>query len=160
MESRVRDIAERLEAAFRRIERERMADVPILNPDIRVEAVAFREWEEQCLGVLVTPWFMNLMLLPLSVEAPAAARPGESEAVAFACGDIEFLHGEAVGIGSYRMFSLYSPMFDFEDHAAAVATARAVLDGVLEPAQDAASAPPRATAAVSRRELLRGRVGA
>ena len=41
-----------------------MAGVPMLNPALRVQAVGFRHWQSHWLGVLVTPWFMNLMLLP------------------------------------------------------------------------------------------------
>jgi [NiFe] hydrogenase assembly HybE family chaperone len=154
------DIARLLEDTFVRIERERMVDVPILNRRIQVEAVAFRQWQDVWLGVLVTPWFMNLMLLPMSADASSDGQPGASESVAFPCGDIDCLHGYEDGIGSYRMCSLYSPMFDFEDHAAAVATAQAVLAGVLEPAEQAApAAPPKTAATMSRRELLRGRLG-
>ena len=49
-----------------RIQRERMADIPLLNPALEVQAVGFSVWEAYCLGVLITPWFMNLMLLPLA----------------------------------------------------------------------------------------------
>ena len=35
--------------------RERMHDVPILNPALNVEAVDFQRWQRHWLGVLVTP---------------------------------------------------------------------------------------------------------
>ena len=84
-------IAAELEAAFARIHRERMADVPILNEALRVEAVGFVARGDEALGVLVTPWFMNLMLVPAAgseqrlgdktfVSVPAAGseqRPGD-----------------------------------------------------------------------------------
>lgn len=44
-----------VEAAFRRIDAERMADLPFRNPALRVEAVGFRMHDGQWLGVLVTP---------------------------------------------------------------------------------------------------------
>ena len=31
-----------------------------VNPALAVEAVGFRPWEDHWLGVMVTPWFMNL----------------------------------------------------------------------------------------------------
>ena len=157
-------MGQKMAATFAAIERERMADVPILNPAIDVEAVGFREWQDAALGVLITPWFMNLVLLPLARDGDDA-RPlgdseiGDSESVALPCGEIDFLHGYEEGIGAYRMCSLFSPMFDFDDHAAAVATAEAVLDGVLSSAEEAEPKPVPA-ARLSRRELLRGSVAA
>jgi hypothetical protein len=59
------------------------------------------------------------------------------------------------------MCSLFSPMFEFADHAAAVETAAAVMDGIMtsgdaatdpDDADPDASPPPRR---MSRRELFR-----
>ncbi len=149
------EVSDRLETTFRRIARERMADIPILNPEIEVEAVGFGPWQDEHLGVLVTPWFMNLMLLPRDeIEGDQAPPSGEKECVPFPAGEFEFIHGSEDDIGSYRMCSLFSPMFEFEDHAAAVATAREVLKGLMEaPAEEAAS---KNRPAMSRRSFLRG----
>ena len=57
-------VGQRLESAFERVRRERMIDVPMLNPRLAVQAVGFRDWRGGWLGILITPWFMNLMLLP------------------------------------------------------------------------------------------------
>jgi [NiFe] hydrogenase assembly HybE family chaperone len=126
-----------LEAAFTRIQRERMTDVPILNPELRVQAVGFSVREEYCLGVLITPWFMNLMLLPLAGDAWAGLPPGSRIDQAFPSGSYEFILGEAEGIGRYLMCSLFSPVFEFENQAAAVATAEAVLTGLMDEASRA-----------------------
>jgi len=123
-----------LEAAFTRIQRERMTDVPILNPALRVQAVGFSVREEYCLGVLITPWFMNLMLLPLDGDAWAGLPPGSKIDQAFPSGSYEFILGEEEGIGRYLMCSLFSPVFEFENQAAAVATAEAVLTGLMDEA--------------------------
>ena len=53
-----------LESAFRRIAATRMAGLPINHPLLAVEGVGFRLWQGKWLGVLVTPWAMNLVLLP------------------------------------------------------------------------------------------------
>ncbi len=42
--------AEAVEEAFFRIQREQMADVPILNPALSVEAVDFQRWQGHWLG--------------------------------------------------------------------------------------------------------------
>ncbi len=51
-----------IEETFTHIQNEQMKDIPILNHAIRVETVAFQAWCGCCAGILITPWFMNLML--------------------------------------------------------------------------------------------------
>lgn len=157
-------LAAGLETAFRRIQGERMADLPFVNPGLTVEAVGFRPWDRSCLGVLVTPWSMNLMLLPVEGEQWADRRPGEQGLVRFPSGSHEFILGEEAGIGRYRMCSLFSPVLEFPHQAAAVATARAALDQLLAPPAESRQGGPRpapggaarpVSPRVSRREFLR-----
>ena len=56
----------RLETVFRDIAATRMEGVPLLHASLQVQAVDFAPEPEGdfALGVLVTPWFMNLMRLP------------------------------------------------------------------------------------------------
>jgi [NiFe] hydrogenase assembly HybE family chaperone len=133
-----------LEAAFTRIQHERMRDVPLLNPALEVQAVGFRGWENYCLGILITPWFMNLMLLPPDGEAWAALPSGTKINQSFPSGTYEFILGEEQGIGRYLMCSLFSPVFEFQNQEAAVATAEAVLEGLMDTAnRDVVSARER-----------------
>ena len=44
-----------------------MADVPILNPVLSVEAVDFQHWKGHWLGVVITPWCMSMLLVPGSL---------------------------------------------------------------------------------------------
>jgi len=125
-------LAAGLEAGFSRIQRERMADVPMLNPALQVQAVDFREWEGCCLGVLITPWFMNLMLLSADGDAWAHLPSGTLISHRFPSGTYEFILGEEERIGHYLMCSLFSPVFEFQDQAAAVATARAVMESLMD----------------------------
>ncbi|HYQ71668.1 MAG TPA: [NiFe]-hydrogenase assembly chaperone HybE, partial [Gammaproteobacteria bacterium] len=122
-----------LESEFVRIQRERMADVPMLNPVLRVQAVGFRAWEGYCLGILVTPWFMNLMLLTPEGDAWADLPAGATISHRFPSGTYEFILGEEERIGRYLMCSLFSPVFEFQDQAAAVATAEAALHNLMDP---------------------------
>ncbi len=152
-----------LESVFDEIRTKRMADVPILNSALAVEAVGFEEHDDSLLGVLVTPWFMNLMLLPKEKGAWGEEVTGEKSTLDLPAGRFEFIAGRENGIGEYRMCSLFSPMFEFGDHATAVATAAAVMEGVMRPADDTPPAagdatkppPPR----MSRRELFRSLAG-
>ncbi len=56
------DPSARLVAAFEAAA-VRMRGLPIVNPALAVEAVGFAPWEGHWLGVMVTPWFINLTLL-------------------------------------------------------------------------------------------------
>ena len=47
--------ADAVEQAFFRIQSDQMADVPILNPALNVEAVDFQRWQGHWLGIVVTP---------------------------------------------------------------------------------------------------------
>jgi [NiFe] hydrogenase assembly HybE family chaperone len=123
-----------LESAFTRIQRERMTDVPLLNPALEVQAVGFRVWENYCLGVLITPWFMNLMLLSLDGDVWAELPSGTKINQSFPSGTYEFILGEEEGIGRYQMCSLFSPVFEFQNQEAAVATAEAVMEGLMDAA--------------------------
>ena len=57
------DPSARLTAALREVAR-RMEGLGFVNQALEVEAVAFEPWQGHWLGVMVTPWFMNLVLLP------------------------------------------------------------------------------------------------
>ena len=123
-------IAAQLQAVFQRIERTAMAGMPILNPALSVAVVGMRAFEGEWLAVLVTPWFMNIVLLPREGAGPAAI-PGTKEHVAFPAGRFEFICAHADELGAFRMCSLFSPMFEFADQEAATATARHVLEELL-----------------------------
>lgn len=63
-----------LEHAFTTIAHERMAGLPVLNPNLSVEAIGFErvagaaDEAGHALGILATPWFMSLVWLPLSLS--------------------------------------------------------------------------------------------
>jgi [NiFe] hydrogenase assembly HybE family chaperone len=127
-------LTRRLESVFNRIWKERMANVPMLNPALRVEAVGFQQWQGSYLGVMITPWFMNLMLLPDDDDDWSSLPSGATRVHVFPSGSYEFIVGDEDDIGYYQMCSLFSPVFEFEDHAAAVATAQAVMAAVMDEA--------------------------
>ncbi len=69
----------------------RMHGLDFVNPALEVEAVGFAPWEGHWLGVMVTPWFMNLTLLPRDVAAWRPLAPGAKRRYAFPAGEYEFV---------------------------------------------------------------------
>lgn len=167
-----RDPAAQIEEAFRAILAERVADIPLLNPAIEVEAVGFERTSAGWLGVLVTPWFMNVMLLPAAGDPWRTLAVGEKRRIALPAGVFEFFGGAEERIGEYMYCSMFSPMDRFADHAGARATAlelcRMLFDAQTEQRVqrmnpsglgwfEPPAGPDRASATAGRRRFLRGR---
>ncbi len=160
-------LTRKLEAVFGRIERERMQDIPILNKSLRITAVGMRPYGEGWVCALVTPWFINLMLLPQTPDVAAAwgrADVGTKVGHDFPAGTFEFICGTEDELGTYRMCSLFSPVLQFENQEAALATAEAAVAALFDENLDHAAeseaqpTPPKKEAAqVSRRTLFLGR---
>jgi [NiFe] hydrogenase assembly HybE family chaperone len=158
-------LAAGLETEFTRIQRERMADVPMLNPALEVQAVGFTAWKGYLVGVLITPWFMNLMLFSQEGDEWTQLPTGTRIIHGFPSGSYEFILGEEERIGHYLMYSLFSPVFEFRNQEAAVATAGAVMELLMDEATGGVAAveeidrptlTERFEKPVSRRDLLRG----
>jgi [NiFe] hydrogenase assembly HybE family chaperone len=115
----VEDPSPLLEAAFRRIEAETMAGVPILNPALTVEAVGFTRWQDHWLGIVITPWFMNLVLVPGAAASWQSVAPGLRLFRNFPSGDFAFLGSDESEVGEFQSCSLFSPMGQFADQAGA-----------------------------------------
>ena len=126
-------IAQRIKRCFREIELENMAGIPILNTALSVETVGLQAFADEWLCILITPWFMNVMLLPATQSAAEAtsALPGTKQTVSFPAGQFEMICGFDARIGHYRMCSLFSPVLEFADQESAVAAAQAALAEVL-----------------------------
>jgi len=177
--TRLPDPGARLAAAFR-VVAARMQGLAFVNPAIDVEAVAFAPWEAHWLGVMLTPWFMNLVLMPCDPAWWQPLAPGAKRRYRFPAGDYEFVGARDEAIGDYQVCSLFSPLLEFADHETArqVATlARAALfdsanaDVANLPAANlspASAVEPRSgpiarlqetlEAPLSRKDLLHGRV--
>jgi len=173
------DPSQRLVTGYSTIARERMQGLPFLNPALQVEAVDFAPWEAFWLGVMITPWFVNLVLTARDAAAWPAVLQGDKTTYVFPAGRYEFIAGHDALLGSYQTCALFSPASDFGDHASArlVATlARAALfDAANAPTPDVGVPFPSAAPAapgplakleaelhkpVSKRDFLRGRFAA
>jgi [NiFe] hydrogenase assembly HybE family chaperone len=147
-----------LERRFDAILRTQMQGVPLLNPALRVQAVGFAPWGDHWLGVLVTPWFMNLVLMPRLRAAWQPAAERESRHHVFPAGVFEFIGGRDAELGDYQACSLFSPMFDFATQDGAIETAAAALQALFDAANRPAAAVPNNPApgrtALTKREFL------
>lgn len=173
------DPSARLTAAFDTVA-VRMRGLDFVNPALQVEAVGFAPWEDHWLGVLVTPWFINLTLLP---RDPGRWQPlplGEKRKYGFPAGIYEFIGATDAVVGEYQSCSLFSPVLEFEDHATARLVAQLAREALFDPQNAEAPdypegnlAPAAAPAAgpgplaelgkgvaapLSKRDFLRGRV--
>ncbi|MDX2483449.1 MAG: [NiFe]-hydrogenase assembly chaperone HybE [Pseudodonghicola sp.] len=110
----------------------KMRDVPMVNKVLHVQAVGFLEHEGRPLGVLISPWFMNLIQLPAEGEDWSALIAGEKEVLSFASGEYEFIHNTREQTGGYKACSLFSPMGEFKTQAQAVEVARAVMVALFQ----------------------------
>jgi len=133
-----------------------MADVPIHNEALAVEAVDFQKWQGHWLGVLVTPWCMSALLVPGQEEGWQTPGDNQRRFVKFPAGDFAFLGNDEAELGEFQSCALFSAMGQFADQAAAVQTARAALSAMLQaPAAPAAAEErPADQPSLSRRRLF------
>jgi [NiFe] hydrogenase assembly HybE family chaperone len=142
---------------FRRIDAG-MRDLPIYNDKIAIEAVGFRLFgDAELLGVVLTPWFMNLITLPIEPAPMKMAEIGRTVRVMLPAGERAFVVGGDEMIGLYKAHSLHSPVLNFTLPGQARAEAQRMLALLMTPppitAEDVARNGSTA-AGVDRRALL------
>lgn len=123
---------EALVTDFTEVWHAKMRDVPIVNKLLHVQAVGFMEHEGRPLGVLISPWFMNLIQLPAEGEDWTTLKAGEKEVLSFPSGAYEFIHNAREQTGGYKACSLFSPMGEFKTQAQAVDVAKAVMVALFQ----------------------------
>jgi [NiFe] hydrogenase assembly HybE family chaperone len=143
MNFRIHDVspADAVEEAFFRIQQEQMADIPILNPALSVEAIDFQRWQGHWLGIIVTPWCMSMLLVPGSAENWVSTGENQRRFVRFPAGDFAFLGSEEVELGEYQSCPLFSPMSKFSTQSEATMTARASMIALLTSPQQPETSP-------------------
>ena len=135
------DAAGCIAAVFEHIHREQMAGLPLLNSALAVETTGFRVHDGRVLGVLITPWLMNLVMLPGNGDYWNALELGHKQPQAFPSGSYKFMVNEIDGLGRCMTHSLYSPMREFTSQAHAQAAAEAFLRDLMTPAATTDPAP-------------------
>lgn len=140
-----------LVAVFAEIARRRMANLPICNPALEVEAIGFRRTADgHWAGLTITPWAINLLVLPGQQDGWPMLAAGSKYDWGFPSGIYEFIVAQEDSLGSYHLCSLFSPALEFATHDAARLTALATAHALFaEPL-----APPAVSAAPTRRAFL------
>lgn len=136
---------------YTEIARGSMAGLPICNPALRVEAIGFRQAANgHWVGLMITPWAINLLCLPGMDEGWPALAAGSKHDWHFPSGDYEFIVAGESRLGVYHLCSLFSPALEFAEHEQARLVALATVQALFaEPI-----APPAPAATPSRRAFL------
>lgn len=141
---------------FREIGDTQMRDLPFYNANLEVEAWGFAPFAaDSLIGVLITPWFMNLVVMPLNFELVQARCYGQSRTISLPSGERKFLYGGDERVGALWAYSLHSPMQKFASPAHARGEARARLAEAMKSPRAVPVAP-----SPGRRAFLLGARGA
>ena len=146
-------IGEALAACYREIESKAMRDAPICNAALQVEAIGFREHDGYAVGIIVTPWFINLVAASMPPGA-APALPLGPLRISLPAGSIEFNVADLECFGRLASCSLFSPLSEFPAQETACTVAQEALDAAFDPNLHAAKPEPRPP--LDRRAFLRG----
>lgn len=152
-----------LEAHYRHVWQTRMHDLPFINAALGVEAVGFARYEGDWLGVVITPWFLNLLLVSGGGQLWGDIPAGERRYLNLPCGTLQFIADDDPDIGPYQYCPLIAPVSDLADMAQARLIAADALKTVFVPPAPPAEpkAPPvvEEKPAVSRRGFFRRLAG-
>jgi [NiFe] hydrogenase assembly HybE family chaperone len=153
----------RLVQVFEAIDLQRMQDMPLRNGQLNVESVGFHLYQDHLLGVLITPWFMNLVMLPLREKDKAELKAGHRTRWRFPGESVEFITSPLPKFGWIHSAALFSSVSGFPDQDAARDVATEALGRLLEPVEGkelSTESPARDTGEkqvkISRRDLFRG----
>lgn len=149
----------KLAELYREIHRGAMSGVPICNEALAVEAIGFCEFGGYVVGVIVTPWFANLVAVASHVnDLPSLFANVSRASLRFPAGEVDFNVSELDGFGRFASCSLFSPMSEFADQDSARMAARAALDALFDSRlRQAVREKPSARSGLDRRALFGGR---
>jgi [NiFe] hydrogenase assembly HybE family chaperone len=140
-----------LEQHYRAILSERMQNLPFVNPTLKVEAIGFRDFDGHELGVLLTPWFMNLVLLPGTGDWDDR-EPGSLCRWTLPEGNYDLNVCRDEDLGVYMTAVLFRSVADFPDQETARSIALEIMQRLFEPRAEPSTEKRRLT----RRELFSG----
>ena len=126
----------------------RMRGLPVYNDQLDIQLIGLRQWEDDWLVIVATPWCMNIVLVPREQTTPRLE--GTTRERVFPSGRYAFTARHLPGVGAMESCSLFSPMHEFDSPSVVRLVAEHALSELLAP--PAGSGP----AQMSRRGFLRG----
>lgn len=134
------------------------AEAPAFNPALSVEAIGFVRYRGDWLGVLVTPWRLDLLLIAGGGDLWGEIPAGQRRYLDLYGATLPFVAVDEPHLGSYQYSSLVDQVGRIPDMAAAREIARDALHSYLPPQPPPVSPPPPAET-VSRRGFFRRLAG-
>lgn len=137
-----------LESLYRDVWETSMHDMPFVNRALTVSAVGFHRHDGDWVGAVITPWFLNLFVLPGGGGLWSDLGSGERARIAFPVGELEFIadYQPDGAVPAYLYCPLFAPVNQFATQEAAEAAASAALDALFvpppEPEAEAADIAP------------------
>lgn len=118
-----------LEQHFDSVYEREMKGLKLCHKDVKVQAVGFHLYENHWLGMMITPWFLNLMILPQTDQPWPELKQerGNDILLEFPCGNLKFTPRIDPDLGSYLCCSLASPLRNIKSHDDLVSVAHKVL---------------------------------
>ncbi len=124
-------VAKTLENTFSKIHELQMRGLPLLNPEIRIQALGFQQYKGRIFGIIITPWMMNVVILPCEKDDWSQMELGHKQPHVFPAKTLKFMVNDVDGIGPCQTHSLYSPMAEFANHEHAVNVAQGFLEELM-----------------------------
>lgn len=162
--------AELLERVFAHIAATRMAGLPICNAALHVQVVGCREWSGRYVAVLLTPWTINLVLLPGAASLDPLPLDVK-RTWAFPSGSYEFMGLNEAALGGCHICPLVSPTLHIATQEEALSIAEEIMRQLFLDEQSGGEARNEMMEAarfngeklmdkpLSRRDFLRGAFG-
>ena len=106
-----------IKQVFNQIHQDEMCKLPFINQKISVNTLGFALYDGDWLGALVTPWMLNLLLLPGPNKEWQSYKVGKRMKIKFASGDYTFHASEHNLLGQYLSCSLSFPVSQFNSQS-------------------------------------------
>ena len=107
-----------LETHFEHVQQRHMQGLAILNPRLAVEVVGVRELDTHQVCVLITPWFMNLVIRS-TTDHWGDSEQGDLVSIDLPGETLDFTVSDVDGIGRILTAVLFRSMVDFPDQKTA-----------------------------------------
>jgi [NiFe] hydrogenase assembly HybE family chaperone len=104
-----------------------MQGLPVCNALLTTEIIGLTRFNEYWIGALVTPWTLQLIMLPAVQEAELLVE-GDHRTYEFPQGKVVFMTTEHPDLGPYQSCALMSPLHSFENQEQIRQTAKEVME--------------------------------